>query len=86
MIDLKEPEVLFHTAALGHTGALETELDYRATDGGCLGHSVCIQISDHSILMFQMLVQSKLTISFFVKCSHLHLSQNKGLAVKGERG
>ena len=29
MIGFKEPEVLFHTASLGHTGALGTELDYR---------------------------------------------------------
>ena len=39
MIGFKEPEVLFHTAALGHTGALGTELDYRAMDGG-LGYGV----------------------------------------------
>ena len=43
MIGFKEPEVLFHTAALGHAEALGTELDYRAKDGG-LGHGVCIHI------------------------------------------
>ena len=44
MIDFKEPEVLFHTAALGHTGAFRTELDYWDTDGG-LGHGICIHMS-----------------------------------------
>ena len=39
MIGFKEPEVLFHTAAMGHTGASGTELDQRASNGG-LGHSV----------------------------------------------
>ena len=42
MIGRKEPEVLFHTAALGHTGALGTELDWD-TDGG-LGYGVCIHM------------------------------------------
>ena len=34
MIGFKESEVIFHTAALGHTRALGTELDYWAMDGG----------------------------------------------------
>ena len=43
VIGFKDPEVLFHMAALGHTEALGTELDYRATDGG-LGHGICIHV------------------------------------------
>ena len=48
MISFKESEVLFHTRALGHTGALGTELDNWATGGG-LGHSVCIHISKNKM-------------------------------------
>ena len=43
MLSYKEPEILFHMAALGHTGALRSELDYWATDGG-LGHGFCINL------------------------------------------
>ena len=41
MIGFKEPVVLFHTAALGHTGALGTELDYWATEGGLAFAFMC---------------------------------------------
>ena len=40
----KALDILFNMAAMGHTGALGTEVVYRVTDGG-LGHGVCIQIS-----------------------------------------
>ena len=39
----KALDILFNMAAMGHTGALGTELDYRAMDGG-LGHGVGISI------------------------------------------
>ena len=68
MMDFKEPEVLFHTAALGHTGALGTELDYGDKDGG-LGHGVWIQMltgdlihysSSNSWKLWQIITQANL--------------------------
>ena len=45
MIGFKEPEVLFHTAALGNTGTLGTELDYRDTDGGLMPFALTLSLT-----------------------------------------
>ena len=43
MIGLKKTEVLFHTAAMGHTGASENKLDYWDMDLAP-GNGVCIHM------------------------------------------
>ena len=64
MIGFKEPEVLFHTAALGHTGALGTELDW---DGG-LGHGVCIHMTYQDLWLHECLkTQGVLSNAYNIK-------------------
>ena len=43
IIGFKEQEVLVHKAAIGHTGSLEHEIDYKDMNGAS-GHGICIHI------------------------------------------
>ena len=43
IIGFKGQEVLVHKAAIGHTGSLEHEIDYKDMNGAS-GHGICIHI------------------------------------------